>query len=284
MSYAEKFDLIIILVVYKKKLAEISSLNFIKNIQAETDLKLHTIIYDNSPESINSGEGLPYNVSYIHNRNNPGLATAYNYALEFSLNHNCEWLLLLDHDTELTNDYFNKFCQLFKKNVLTSDIAVVMPIVEANKTVISPVKRDLRRYHLSLNQTGKLSGNISGVNSGTIVRVSFVKELGGFNLSFPLDFLDHWFFNEVKKASRYVYIMDTVIQHDLSLLNFKQNISPERYNSILKSQVLFYKDKGFLFSARFKFTLFKELFKHLVYTSNKQFALVIFKNLIESFK
>lgn len=279
----KKTDLIIILVIYKKRFKDIPSLNFIKNVQAQTDLKLHLVIYDNSPEDINNAAELPGDISYVHNKSNPGLATAYNYGLEICTDQNCEWLLLLDHDTELTAEYFEQVFELFEKNLLTDDIAAVMPIVKVNETIIAPVKRHLRQYHVALNKTGKLTGDISGINSCTVVRVSFVKKLGGFNLNFPLDFLDHWFFYQVSKASQYVFVLDTVIQQNLSISDFKQNIDTTRYNSILKAQIRFYKEKSLLYSARFKLTLLKQLFSHLVYNNNKQFALVAFKNLVRCF-
>jgi GT2 family glycosyltransferase len=280
----EKADLVIVLVVYKKRIKDIPALNFITNIGEKTGLKLQTIVYDNSPETINAIDELPSYISYVANKTNPGLATAYNYGLEVAARIDCEWMLLLDHDTELTTDYFTKFSHLFEKNLLTPDIAAVMPIVKANETVIvAPVKTHFRWYFMPITKTGKLCGDISGINSGTIVRVRFLKELGGFNLNFPLDYLDHWFFNEVYKASKCVYVVDTLIQHDLSTFNFKRNINPDRYNSILKAQVLFYKQKSFLFSTRLKITLIKELVKHLLYTKEKKFALVVFKNLLKSF-
>lgn len=284
MVTEKKIDLVIILVVYKKRFKDISSIDFINSMEAKTDLELQTIIYDNSPETINSIDDIPPYITYIENKNNPGLATAYNYGLEVSINHNCEWMLLLDHDTELTTEYFTQVFELFEKNILTKDIVAVMPIVKASNRIISPVKTDFKEYDKPLNKTGKLTGNISGINSGTIVRVSFVKDLGGFNLNFPLDFLDHWFFNEVNKASKHIYVLDTVLQHDLSVLNFDLNINPARYNSILKSQVLFYKNKSFLFSARLKKTLFIEFIRHLIFTKDKKYALLTLKYFVESFK
>ena len=280
----KKIDLLIILVVYKKRFNDISALNFIKNFQEKGDLELQLLIYDNSPEAINSAEELPCGISYVHNKNNPGLATAYNYALDVATNYNCEWLLLLDHDTELIMDYFIKVFALFKQSILTSDIVAIMPIVKAQQVTIAPVKREFIRYHVALNKTGKLTGNISGINSGTIVRISFVKQLGGFNLNFPLDYLDHCFFNEIRKAGKYVYVLDTTIHQNLSVLNFHENINPVRYNSILRAQVLFYRDKSLLFSMRLKLILLKKLIKHLLYTKNKQYALLTLKHLIESFK
>ena len=284
MVPAEKVDLVIILVIYKKKFEDIPSLDLISNIQSATDFKLQIVMYDNSPETINSKDDIPSHIIYVQNKNNPGLATAYNYGLEVSINHNCNWLLLLDHDTELTAEYFSKVFKLFEEGLLTSDIAAVMPIVKAHEKTISPVKTDFAEYDKPLNKTGKLTGNISGINSGTIVRTEFVKQLGGFNLNFPLDFLDHWFFNEVNKAFKYIYVLDTIIQHDLSVLNFDLNISPLRYSSILGSQVLFYRQKSFLFSARLKKTLFIEFIRHLIFTKNKQYAFSTLKYFIKSFK
>lgn len=275
-------DLVIILVIYKKKFKEIPALSFIEDLHLKAELKLHLVIYDNSPEVINDASELPANISYVHDKNNPGLAVAYNYGLDVCNKRKCEWLLLLDHDTELTEDYFAKVFELFRRNILTPEVVAIMPIVKANDITIAPVKRELILYHTPLNKTGLLTGNISGINSCTIIRVSFMNELGGFNLKFPLDYLDHWFFNEITKAAKYIYVLDTVIRQNLSIINAK--IDPIRYRSLLRARVLFYSDKSTLFALRLKLSLVKKLIKHLLLTKDKQYARITFKYLIESFK
>lgn len=280
----EKTDLIIILVIYKKRFIDIPSFDLIKNILTTTDLKIQVIIYDNSPEAINSIEELPAYISYINNKNNPGLATAYNYGLEVSIHKNCDWLLLLDHDTELTTQYFMYVFDSLEKNNLSDDVVAIMPIVRANGEIIAPVKTTFKKYHYAINKTGKLTGNITGINSGTVVRVSFVNQLGGFNLNFPLDYLDHWLFDKINKASKYIYVLDTIIYQNLSINDFKANVDKVRYNSILKAKVLYYKDQSLLFSLKLKYELMRSLLNHLLHTRDKQYAFLAFKYLIKSFK
>ncbi len=279
----EKKDLIIILVIYKKRFIDIPSFDLIKNIQTTTDLKLQVIIYDNSPETINSAEELPSYISYINNKTNPGLATAYNYGLDVSVNQNCDWLLLLDHDTELTTEYFMYVFDLLEKNDLSDDVVAIMPIVRANGEIIAPVRTTFKKYHYAINKTGKLTGNITGINSGTVVRVSYVQELGGFNLNFPLDYLDHWFFDKINKASKYIYVLDTVLYQNLSINDFKVNVDRVRYNSILRAKVLYYRNQNLLFSLKLKYELMRSLLNHLLYTRDKQYAFLAFKYFIKSF-
>lgn len=283
MAPAEKIDLIIVLVVYKKKIKDIPSFDLINSLQSKTDLQIRTIIYDNSPATINSKKDFFGNINYIHNQNNPGLATAYNYALKVATDNNCKWLMLLDHDTKLTNEYFKQVFGLIATNALPEDIVAIMPVVKAGDLTLAPVKKQFVRYYTALNKTGKLTGNVSGINSSTIVRVSFINKLGGFNLNFPLDYLDHWFFDEVNKAAKFVYVIDTIIQHDLSILDF-DSINFDRYKSILKAKVLFYKDKSLLYTIRLKLSLLRKLLKYTIKKKDKQFALLTLKYLIESFK
>lgn len=280
----EKTNLIIILVIYKKRFSDIPSFDLIKNIYTKTDLKLQVIIYDNSPETTNSAKELPSYISYINNKNNPGLATSYNYGLEASIRQNCDWLLLLDHDTELTIEYFIKVFDLLKKDSLSADTVAIMPIVKANGGIIAPVKTTFNKYHHAINKTGKLTGNITGINSGTVVRVGFVKELGGFNLNFPLDYLDHWLFDKINKASKYIFVLDTTLYQNLSINNFKVNVDKVRYKSILRAKVLYYKDQNLLFSLKLKYDLMRGLLNHLINTRDKQYAFLAFKYLIKSFK
>ena len=36
---------------------------------------------------------------------------------------------------------------------------------------------------------------VMAINSGSLIKVSFLTEIGGFNGQFPLDYLDHWLFS-----------------------------------------------------------------------------------------
>lgn len=68
---------------------------------------MHLFIYDNSPLPQEDALFLQQNVTYRHNPDNPGLATAYNEAIAFSQANQCELLLLLDQDTEVPASYFD---------------------------------------------------------------------------------------------------------------------------------------------------------------------------------
>jgi GT2 family glycosyltransferase len=66
-------------------------------------------VQDNSPlAALDAGfiEGFG-GFSFVHDPANPGVSRAYNRALDYAEKSGSEWLLLLDQDTELPEDYFD---------------------------------------------------------------------------------------------------------------------------------------------------------------------------------
>ncbi len=131
------------------------------------------------------------------------MAQAYNYALDQS-NDDTEWLMTLDQDTKLTKEYLSEL--ISTSSELSETVAAVAPIVTDNERQISPVRSDtLRPLHTELPKKNRVySKDIMVINSGTAIRTIFLRELGGYNIHFPLDYLDHWLcwriFNEINKS------------------------------------------------------------------------------------
>ena len=66
-------------------------------------IDLRILLYDNTPEA-EPPAVLPGGVSYIAAKENRGLSSAYNYALDQALERGDEWLMTLDQDTSLPED------------------------------------------------------------------------------------------------------------------------------------------------------------------------------------
>ena len=118
--------LAVVIVLYQMKMADTPNYLLLKEVVNHPEL--HLFIYDNSPLPQEDALFLQQNVTYRHNPDNPGLATAYNEAIAFSQTNQCELLLLLDQDTEVPASYFDTLIIM----PLDPTVAVYVPIVEAN--------------------------------------------------------------------------------------------------------------------------------------------------------
>jgi GT2 family glycosyltransferase len=266
--------LTIVAVLYKQKIEESKTFQTLNqafvnlpNMSAETEL----VIYDNSPDSQNYTveEKLWGKVQYIHDNRNLGLATAYNYAFQAAKENGSRWLLLLDHDTELTEEYVN---QIGSNLDVDSIIAAVVPRVFSEKTMISPVVADALRPL----KTGKLKAGLQekptmAINSGSLIRVSFLEEIGGFNKHFPLDYLDHWLFHEIYAKGYKVLVLEASLDHELSVLDYSR-VSLERYQSILDTEIYYFKNYKKDLLPAYRIQLMKRLLKQIVVVKNKNIA------------
>jgi hypothetical protein len=41
--------------------------------------------------------------------------------------------------------------------------------------------------------------------------------MNGFNMNFSLDFLDHWYFREIFKSNKFIYVLNSTIYQSLSV-------------------------------------------------------------------
>lgn len=271
----------VVVVVYKIKLSYSrtfqSLLNVFHNNQTIKD-DLSFIIYDNSPEKCevpNNSQGL--DILYQHDPRNLGIVTAYNFAYKTAKENGSDWLLLLDHDTELTDDYFK---QLGLLETLDKNIAAVVPKINYEERMISPVfSNTMRPLQGPMPGPGIQQNPVMAINSGALIRISFLNEIGGFNELFPLDFLDHWLFHEIFAKDSKVWVMDTSLEHELSVMDYSR-VSLTRYQSILDSEINFYKNYKKDLLPAYRNQLLKRLMKQILTVKNKKIAAYTFRRLL----
>lgn len=266
----------IVIVLYNQELTACKTFQTLNEtlLKKEEDIikKFEIIIYDNSPvkAAFDKGDFPNVNISYIHDARNNGLISAYNFAWKTAIENGSEWLLLLDHDTELTYEYVD-YVTVFQED--NRSISAIVPQIFSNDTLISPVSAlALRPLKEERPTKGIVSKPIMAINSGTLVRVSFLNELNGFNIQFPLDYLDHWLFYEIFERGYSVLVLPLKLQHDLSVLNYS-NVSLKRYQSILDSEILFYSLYKKDLMKAYKKQLLKRIGKQLLTVKNKKIVL-----------
>ena len=137
-------------------------------------------------------------VQYEAAGHNSGIAAAYNRALNLAQEHGCPWLLLLDQDTVLPENFLESLLVELEGYETNSDVVAVVPIVRSGGVVVSP-KRVwiLRASSISEISRGIQEAEITSINSGTAIRCDFVRSIGGFSRAYWLDYLDHWLFRQI---------------------------------------------------------------------------------------
>ena len=117
-----------------------------------------------------------------------------------------------------------------------------MPKLLSKNSIISPARVLFGGRFLPVDETfiGFPAREIMALNSGTLLRISAIREVGGFNPTFWLDYLDHWLFNRLYRSDFMVYVLDAVLSHELSVKSFG-NMPVARYKNILVAEGEFYK-------------------------------------------
>lgn len=229
--------IVVVIVLYQQRFSQSPSFDLL--MKAVKEKKIQLVVYDNSP--VKQLEPLleqDKDISYYHNPSNPGLATAYNYALNHA-QQNIRYFVTLDHDSQLTATYFDTLLTID----WTDELVAAVPLVYAGSNQISPVFADryINRQVEKVDRSQLSQRRIMAINSGAVFSIKFLKEIGGFNLDFPLDFLDHWLFWTIYQFKKTVFILPEKMEHDLSVLDY-QKVSVTRYQSILKAEKTFYQN------------------------------------------
>lgn len=211
-------SIIIVVVLYKCKIKESKSIitlsDSIKNYNNE---QLDLVIYDNCPiYNIDMDlTGLSsFNIKYIPDENNSGVSKAYNTASQIGKDLGKKYILLLDQDTEISQNYF---CDLSK---IDDIYTLVVPVLKDKGKIISPCKYILGRGSI-LNYSECKEGihllkKRNFLNSGSLISITLFNKLNGYDENIPLYFSDFNFFNRLKKIEKQYYQMNTIFSHEMS--------------------------------------------------------------------
>ncbi|WP_462411358.1 glycosyltransferase [Neobacillus sp. Marseille-QA0830] len=246
------------------------NMEFLKNVSI--------VIYDNSPnEQSLEGQNLSgLKIIYKHDSRNLGIASAYNYAWSIARENGSDWLMLLDHDTNLTDSYLDEVLNLPELN---GKIAAIVPKVFNGNTYISPVySQSLRPLQREVPVTGLQEQPVMAINSGALLKLDFLNEIGGFNEDFPLDYLDHWIFYKIYETGWKVKVLEATLEHELSVMDYSR-VSYKRYQSIIDSEMKFYKFYKKDMYSSYRKQLAKRFLKQILTVKNKKIAMYTLRKL-----
>ena len=200
---------------------------------------VRVLLYDNTPGGCDPGP-LPEGFQYEIALQNAGLATAYNCALSIAESGNYTWLLTLDQDTTLPPDFLFRLSKHALNIEPDNRVAAIVPRLSDEGRSISPafVNMFLESY-LSHGFVGVTKREIRALNSASLFRVDALKQIGGFNPYFWLDFLDMYVYRQFHQYGWKVYVAgDIQVEHELSLLH-QDKLKAGRFRNFLWAECAF---------------------------------------------
>jgi len=279
-----------VIVLYKQLLAgseTISTLLELADQARELNLEIELLLYDNSPEAQDWNhpikEKIP--VIYVHDTSNGGLVPAYNRALALAKAKGIEWIFLLDQDTPLSIRYFEALSSALHQHQSDQRIAAFVPHIQVRGKYIAPswFQGGVHR-HLKPNWHGVAEKAITTINSAAVIRVSFVDSIGEYNNQYPVNFLDYWFFREVYRRGKMVWVLDCDLEHGLSVANRDTFPSVARYQDIIRREGIFYRSNhSLVWSAVFWSRLMLRGAKHYIVFKDKGYSRAAFSYFWQEF-
>ncbi|MCZ6525883.1 MAG: glycosyltransferase [Gammaproteobacteria bacterium] len=274
-----------VVVLYKCKLDESSTLNSLLKIHKNNPQSLSQVdilIYDNGPIIQSLNESHPENFRYLGTEDNAGLAVAYNWALDLAAQGGGDWLLLLDQDTELPIDYFSDLTAALEKQHINERVKAAVPEMYSDGKFFSPCRVLYGGLLRPINKhdPGIYGKEIYANGSGSVLRVDFFLEIGGFSKEFWLDSLDRWIYHAIHQAKGDVLVLDIKLEHQLSAMDYDKYVSEERYRYVLKYEALFLrKYKSTLENIVYYLRLLLRVVRYYFTKSNKQYSKITFNHL-----
>ena len=235
-------EIVAVIVLYKTKLEDSITFKSLINLKRNDDQLLNLFVYNNSPEfeqaPIMQLAGVA--IRYEKDFHNSGLSLAYNKAAEYADSIKKSWLLLLDQDSELPEDFFY---QINKSVAEFSDQSFFAPVLKHEDTILSPCSfKNMKGSALKSIDLGINSLKDKSIfNSGILVKLSFFNAIGGYNENISLDFSDHAFVHRVKKNTNDFVVMPIFINHEFSTFSNDQNVIYRRFQQYVKGIKAYYK-------------------------------------------
>jgi GT2 family glycosyltransferase len=275
-------QILIVVVIYKTALKQSETLDGLCRAFDKYPELLQSIgllIWDNSPVSVED-PAFPFPFEYRHTSDNLGVSGAYNRAMEFAESTGCPWLLLFDQDTTVPDTFLRRMLEYSREQERDTNIAAVAPFLLDGDQEISPVIPLFYRFKLmSRPFRGVYPDEVFVANSGTLMRVSSLREIGGYDERFWLDYSDIVAFHQLHRNGRRIYVAgDLELQHKIACVDYDGTMSAERYlNSIAAEGAYWDMYRTRLQSAMQTVRLLARTLRQYRHYKNKTFSKITWK-------
>jgi len=236
-----------VIVLYRMEFAQSPAFQSVmrarEKVGAGFDLgDVHVLLWDNSPKT-ETERDLPANVHYFPDENNTGLATAYNRAMEWASLNGSEWLLTLDQDTAVPDDFFLKMAAAAHESTRYAGVGAIVPQIAANGRQLSPncFKFGAIPQWYRAGYIGVPGEPVFAFNSSAMLKVAALKQVGGYDPRFWLDDSDAMIFSKLHEHGKRVYVAGNIqVEHEFSMKDMQKRMSPERYRNSLFAETAFW--------------------------------------------
>lgn len=200
--------------------------------------QLDVLVWDNGAE-VQQERGLPFAFTYQHSPVNEGVSGGYNAAIRMAAQRGCGWLLLLDDDTSLTEEFLRGILSHAARIAGEEQVGAVVPLLYAGTFCMSPRLWRFAR-HVPLPQPAAAyteQRSIFAANSGTLMRVRALETIGGYNSRFWLDYSDIDVFHRLREHGFFVRIAgDLRLEHEMAMLDYDRRMTPGRFATFLAAE------------------------------------------------
>ena len=191
----------VVIVIYNKDISQSITCQRIKFID-----EVGIVVVDNSTiRNSNRQYCETNNVTYLYMGGNKGLSKAYNAAISY-LKDLTDVIVLLDDDTEIPSEYFDKL-----KMALTRfpDVDIFAPIIRGQDGIIySPNNYNFLKNHLlRVPQKEVKQARFNAISSCLAIRMR-VFEHYRYNEKLFVDEIDHCFFREQRERGKKFGVLD----------------------------------------------------------------------------
>ncbi len=279
-------EILAVVVCYKMPLKGSQTLRSLAAVlKSDPGLKksVDVLIWDNSPEPLRRDE-IPFPCRYEHAVRNGGVSGAYNGALGIAANLGCPWLLLLDQDTTLPPDFLCRMLEYGRLVRNRSEIAAVLPTVWVNSRYMFPRTvhfNGTRAYRETF--TGATQEETTTANSGVLLRISALQEIGGYSEEFNFEFSDVYVFHHLHRAGKRMWVAgDIRVDHKIAITDYGGEFTPERYRRFVMVEdafVTLYMGKAE--NAAQILRLLARFCKQLIRYPNKRYARISFEYFVK---
>jgi GT2 family glycosyltransferase len=159
--------------------------------------------------------------------------------MELAQSIGCPWLLLLDQDTSVPEGFLERMLEYSIELQDETRVATIVPFVRSHGKLVSPRQFGgiIRNQQIPKSVTGLFKEDAYATNSGTLMRVSALREVGGYSEEFWLDLSDAYVFQTLHRNGKWMYIAgDLELPHSIEALDFNKGMSPERYRNFLAAE------------------------------------------------
>jgi len=235
----------VVIVLYRMEATRSPAFQSVMAARARLEVStgdVRVLLWDNSPE-LEAVHDLPEGVHSFADKSNSGLATAYNRAIEWASLNGSEWLLTLDQDTAVQADFFVRLAEAARASSRYAGVGAIVPQIATGSVQLSPnyFKFGAIPRWYQTGYVGVPDEPVFAFNSGAMLRVAALKQVGGYDPRFWLDDSDAMIFSKLHEHGKRIYVAGEIqVEHEFSMKDIQRRMSPERYRNSLFAETAFW--------------------------------------------